>query len=96
MKKYICLILLVFAASSCIYPYEIDLDGNAPERLVVYGDILIGEQTQIQLSYVMPLSANPDTPKPVPPQARVRVENSKRKSFPGVASGKGGIYVIDT
>lgn len=96
MKKYICLILLAFAASSCIYPFELELDTDAPERLVVYGDILIGEQTQIDLSYVLPLTVNRNTPKPAPPKARVYVENSKRKTFPGVAQGKGGTYLIDT
>ncbi|MBR5905102.1 MAG: DUF4249 family protein [Bacteroidales bacterium] len=95
MKKTILYILLALAASACIYPYDADLDTEVPERLVVAGDILIGEQTQIDLGYVMPLGTNPYTERRTPPEASVVVENDLGQAFRGTKV-RDGRYIVDT
>ena len=93
MKKTILYILLAMAVSACIYPYEAELEGEVPERLVVSGDILIGEEFRIDLGYVMPLSADVNKTRSAPSDAVLVVENDRGKSFPGQPVGDGGFLV---
>ena len=95
MKKTICYILLAFATCACIYPYDAEMAKEAPERLVVSGDILIGEESVIDLSYVMPLSSDISLERKAPPEAVVLVKNEKGQYLYG-KKVKQGRYVIDT
>lgn len=95
MKKTICYILLAFATCACIYPYDAEMATEVPERLVVSGDILIGEESVIDLSYVMPLSSDITIERKAPPEAMVIVKSDKGQSLYG-QKVKQGRYVVDT
>ena len=58
MKKILLYIVLGAALSSCIYPYNMDLESNPDQTLVVDGKILVGGATTFRLSYLMPLKGN--------------------------------------
>lgn len=96
MKKYVIYILVALAVSACIYPYDAEPAGEVPERLVISGDILIGEMTQVDLGYVMPLSTSAyELRKAEAPEATVTVESDNGQSYRGVR-GKDGRYTVDT
>ncbi len=95
MKKYIFCILFAFAVTACIYPYDAEISGEAPDRLVVSGDILIGDKSRIDLGYVMPLNSNTDLVKKTPPTGTVTVENDQGLQFRGVLS-RPGSFIVDT
>ena len=97
MKKYLCLILIALAAAGCIYPFDADLgDGDVPDRLVVSGDVLIGEETRITLGYVAPLGTLPGEMRKNFPTGSVILENDLGQRFVGARKTTGGVYVIDT
>ena len=97
MKKYLCLILIALAAAGCIYPFDADLgDGDVPDRLVVSGDVLIGEETRITLGYVAPLGTLPGEMRKNFPTGSVILENDLGQRFVGARKSTGGVYVIDT
>ena len=50
-------ILVLLALSACIYPYtqEIPQEEKEMRILVVYGDMIFGEESSIALSFVTPL-----------------------------------------
>ena len=62
------------------------------------GDILIGEETTIDLGYVFPLNDYLEETRPATPEGSVVVENDKGQEFRGVPvkKGKAGRYLIDT
>lgn len=95
MKKIICFIALALAAAGCIYPFQAEFAGETPERLVVSGDILIGEQTRINLGYVFPIGTYKSTMRKNVPDATVTVENDRGQVFKGVRKA-GGLHIIDT
>ena len=95
MKNLVYYIFLTLAVSSCIYPYDAERDGVVPERLVVSGDILIGEMSKIELGYVVPISEGAEAARRYSPTGDVVVENDKGQRFQGVNLGL-GTYYIDT
>ena len=95
MKKIFCFIALALAAAGCIYPFQAEFAEDAPERLVVSGDILIGEQTRINLGYVFPIGTFQSTMRNNVPEASVTVENDRGQVFKGTRKA-GGLHVIDT
>lgn len=46
----------ILAAASCIYPFDANVEGVA-DRLVIEGDMIVGEMSQVRLSYMYPLNA---------------------------------------
>ncbi|MBR4826408.1 MAG: DUF4249 family protein [Bacteroidales bacterium] len=94
MRKFVFYILFALSAAACIYPYDAELPSDTPKRLVVSGDILIGEQSPIDLSYVRPLSATFNIDGALP-EGSVRVENDKGQFFLG-RPGKNGRFTVDT
>ena len=94
MRKLLCYMLFALAAAACIYPYEAELPSDIPQRLVVYGDIIIGEATQIELGYVRPLDQSiGDSPRV--PQGSVRIECDNGKYYLGKTRGDGR-FTFDT
>lgn len=93
MRKIISFVALLAAAVSCIYPFDAQFPSEVAERLVVDGDILIGEITRINISYLQPIGGNSVTPDNV--MATVWVEGDGN----GVMRGnyvRSGMYEIDT
>ena len=96
MKKHLFYILLAVAVSACIYPYDADPEGTVPERLVVSGDILIGEDTRIDLRRVLPLSAGEaEVRNSYVSGATVTVESNRSQRLIG-KEVENGSYVINT
>lgn len=93
--KRLSILAVLFLAASCVYPFNPDVSGDIARRLVVSGDILIGEQTEISLSYVIPISASPSEVFKAFPFAELRVECNKGQVFPGEDQGKGK-FLVDT
>lgn len=55
----------IITVISCVYPFNANI-GGTDGRLVVEGDVLIGEDTKIDLSYVSPLSNNSKEENAIP------------------------------
>jgi len=91
MKKILYIAALMMAAASCIYPFETKIKG-IDERLVIEGDILIGSQTKVSVSYMMSISGGET--QPGRPDADVYVEDNEGGKYEGKKAGK--IYVVDT
>lgn len=90
MKKMSYILALFFTVASCVYPFEMGT-GMSDGRLVVVGDIVLGEKSLFTLSTLQSLSG--DDVSEVPP-ADVTVEASSGAVFHGVPSGDGS-YVVD-
>jgi len=91
MKKSLYLLLLAltaFCAGSCIYDFNPDLKGQAG-YLVVEGDILIGDYTNITVRRSQ--SLQDDEAAPIVSVSRAYVEGSD-----GTVYGNGGPWGIDT
>lgn len=90
MKKLPIYIVLALALTSCIYPFTADLDGDIDRRLVVTGDIRIGEMTEITLAYLTPINEVPD--QNVYPSAGMVIENDKGQTFRTESRNKSTYY----
>ena len=49
---HIMLLMVTVAVSSCVYPFEPELDKSAGRNLVIEGDLLIGSFSYIRLTKV--------------------------------------------
>jgi len=56
MKKFLPYIIVALAVTGCIYPYDADVSKEI-NRIVIEGDILIGDTTDINISRVLSLNA---------------------------------------
>lgn len=88
--KRISYILTLLLAVSCVYPFNPEITGEVEHRLVVSGDILIGQMTKISLGYVFALDG---TMKNEYPNARVWVENDGGETFMESSSVAGSHYI---
>lgn len=96
MKKILAYILLVLAASGCIYPFDAGIVPESGIRPVtVSGDILIGSVTEIGLGFVYPVGTPEGEMRRKTPSGSVTVINDRGGSYKGVKSGAGQ-YRIDT
>lgn len=96
MKKSIfalsCILMLL---SGCIYPYSPIPDAASSDRIVISGDIMIGELTRIRLGNVIGLGESPSLLDRDFPSGTVRVENDRGDIYDGTHEGR-GVYVLDT
>ena len=74
------LILTLAGMSSCVYPFEAELDGESG-TFVIEGDVLIGEVMNVKLSYTAPI--NGSGLFTAPEKASVWVEDDKGGHYPG-------------
>lgn len=77
---HIMLLMVTVAVSSCVYPFEPELDKSAGRNLVIEGDLLIGSFSYIRLSYMSYLDedlAEWDV------KAEVRAEDEKGNMYNG-------------
>ena len=58
MKKSCLLAVVLAMASSCIYPYDPDLEGKSDEVVVLEGSIVIGGNATARLSKMSPLNGS--------------------------------------
>ncbi|MCQ2144139.1 MAG: DUF4249 domain-containing protein [Bacteroidales bacterium] len=103
MKKLLYAILVTVLAYSCTYPFTPEIP-KLEERLVIEGDILIGSETQVCVSYLMALDA--PLGSETQPNATAYVEDNTGKVYPGTYIPRGmvhksvkltrGIFAIDT
>lgn len=96
-RNYIGLIvtaaLLALTAVSCIYPFTPEpQDGSG--AFVIEGDILLGDYTDVKLSFTAPVDA-PDAASD-PPSCDVWVEDDSGKEYKGVGLEAKGEYRVDT
>ncbi|MBR4134715.1 MAG: DUF4249 family protein [Bacteroidales bacterium] len=77
---HIMLLMVTVAVSSCVYPFEPELDKSSGRNLVIEGDLLIGSFSYIRLSYMSYLDedlAEWDV------KAEVRAEDEKGNMYNG-------------
>ena len=93
MRRLLSLAALMAAAVSCIYPFDAELPSEVVERLVVDGDILVGEISRIKVSYLQPIGTVPvETGEAL---ATVWAEGNESGIIRGTYVG-GGTYTLDT
>lgn len=84
----------LFAAASCIFPYEVDIKKASEWPLVVEGDILVGGITTVNLSHVQPFDIddyNDYDSSPIQATGYIEGEDGAR-----VESQGAGVLVFDT
>ena len=55
MKRIVFYIVTMLAVSACVYPYSVDLEETAKPELVIDANILLGNTSTVNLSYLQPL-----------------------------------------
>lgn len=85
------MILAVLSAVSCVYPFEAEITSTA-DRVVIEGDIVIGGETVVKVSRLLPLDAEPGVSEYLPSDVVIVSENGE--TYKAVLSGDG--MVADT
>lgn len=95
MRKILLHIMLFMAAaavSSCIYPFEPEIDRSAGRYLVVEGDILIGEECGFSLGYMAYMDEDFSS---VPVRSTVQVESESGKVYKGYSLKNNNKYQVN-
>lgn len=92
MKKMILLTFMVLLAGSCVYPYDVELEGEMKNTLVVDGNILIGNTSTVQLGYLQPLNVGQRGQSVSRPEGKVYLEEEGGAEIKG--SGSAGMYTL--
>ena len=87
---YIILTVAAAAATSCIYPFEPELDRSAGRNLVIEGDLLVGSYSRVKLSYMSYLDEDISE---WAVRAAVWAENERGDRFEGMNEGSNTYYV---
>ncbi len=95
MKKSALTYLVLLLLSSCIYPFSVEKGDAEFSDIVVSGDILIGEQSRIQLGYVFPVGTFPTEMRRDFPTGSLTIENEDGGRWRGDYQSR-GLYVFDT
>lgn len=93
MRRILSFAALLAAAVSCIYPFDAQLPSEVAERLVIDGDIIIGDMTRIKVSYLQPIGS--DRVASGGSIASVSVEGDINGVMEGRYAG-GSTYEVDT
>ena len=97
MKNNIAyLLILLLSVSSCIYPFTPEYP-ESDRRIVIEGDVLIGEQTSVRVSYLANLDGTTGS-GPVAPLGSVWVEASNGTRYDGISTGDrwNATFSVDT
>ena len=89
---HIMLLTVAAAVSSCVYPFEPELDKSSGRYLVVEGDILIGEECGFSLGYMAYLDEDYSG---VPIHSTVQVESEGGKVFQGHSTENINKYMVN-
>lgn len=96
MRKITLFLLTLVCAVSCIYPYEVEVEGIGG-NLCVEGDIVLGSTSSFALSYLIPLGGEESAI--FAPIAELWVEDKAGNKYPGtllgVTSSKVSEYEVD-
>ena len=74
-KNSIIYIIGILLASSCIYPYDADIDSSVKKDLVVDANIVLGNTSTVTLSYLQPLDVGKQSSASGYPIATVYMED---------------------
>ena len=97
MRKITAILPLFLILTGCVYEYNAEVPAKDIDRLVVDGDIKIGEETTVNLSGVRPLGTSAASSSIDFTGASVWVEGEDGTSIDGVsASGVDGKFTVDT
>lgn len=86
------LVLAVSGMTSCVYPFEAELDGESG-TFVIEGDILIGEVMEVNLSYTAPVDSSYAIRRPA--HASVWVEDDAGGRYSGKVDVPREKYFVD-
>lgn len=89
--SYLMMVVLTALAAACTYPFNPDL-GNYIDRMVIEGDILVGDTTVVSVSHLRPLAAQKH---PGVENCKVWVEGEDGSRYESYISN-GGEYRVDT
>ncbi|MBR5053959.1 MAG: DUF4249 family protein, partial [Bacteroidales bacterium] len=89
--KYIFVWMIAAAVSSCVYPFEPELDKSAGRNLVIEGDLLIGSYSLIRLGYMSYLD---EDIAEWAVKAEVRAEDDRGNRFIG-RNVSSNLYIIN-
>ena len=95
MKRLVVYILSLLSFCGCIYPYQPDVSENELNYIVVSGDIIIGEQTQINMGYVLGLDMPALKLRDYYPYGDLYIENDRGNVYKARRLS-GGVYIADT
>ena len=100
MKRLLLILAMLAAVSACIYPYDLELDTDPAETLVVDGQIVLGDVSTLKLSYVSPLMSLEDGSAydgvgRKQPYAHAWVEDSEGTRYSPGTSAPGRQFYID-
>lgn len=95
MKKNICYILVSVLLTGCIYPYTADIEqGEIEGDLVIDANILLGNTSTVNLSYLRPLEVGKQNYGYMGyPQATIYLEDENGQQY--IASGNNGFYQLN-
>ena len=91
---YPLLIAVILGMASCVYPFDIDAEGEGGS-MVIEGDILIGELTTVKLSYTVPITSFSTQGSEELIPAEVTVLDDRGGVYNVISQGPEG-YVVDT
>ncbi|MCQ2139436.1 MAG: DUF4249 domain-containing protein [Bacteroidales bacterium] len=97
MKKIILFVCAALLAVSCVYPFSVDVSSSV-DRLVVFGDIIVGDEFEIRVSKLEPLyveEGEPEFDNRVTELSDLWVEGSDGSTFKGVLMSDQGISKVD-
>jgi hypothetical protein len=86
-------------ATTCIYPYPVDIERGGEYPLVVEGDILIGSVTTVKLSHVRPFNLTDYESIPVVASGYIEGEDGSKvrgTSDYTASDSENGILYFDT
>ena len=92
MKKFSLYIALTLAVSACVYPYTPELEDTAEPSLVIDANILIGNTSTVNLSYLQPLEVGQRNAGSGRPSGVVYLEDNAGHTYQ--AENRFGTYVI--
>lgn len=90
MKK-LYILLAVLMLTGCVYPFSVELDNAVDSAIVIDANILIGNTSTVQLSYLQPLDVGQRGGSYVRPTGTVYLEDEQGNTYTAVNSGSGFI-----
>ena len=88
--------LIAFScAASCIYPFEPEVP-EVEKCIVIEGNIFVGEYTEVNLSYLMPLNTPDSEMKSEKPVGKAWVEAEDGTVYRPLEDVEGSSFLIDT
>ena len=94
MKKTLIYLMMALSLSACVYPYDVELDGNVEPSLVIDANILVGSTSTVRLSYMQPVDVGLRDRPSGSISGLVYLEDESGNTYQG--SNVNGVYTIDS